>query len=282
MLDISPIASPDVKLQNAARHEDETALFDVLGRLNANTAAAMGEHLAKLHCQELGGTANVRVITSTESFNEIAANIEEDGDLLRALDRLTEALATTVPAVVHGSFIEAVRIGSVWDLADGAPRAVGPPAEDVGSFVAAMLIVAVDCAHAPDAPPHPEPTWPPQPLWTKSTIHGALHSFWQRYVAARDLADDASKVQLLKVTTGIAGCKILYQVAGGATSAFARLSSAERCRAKACALAVGRELILHSQGKLCDFDGIFTILDSHLNAIKAPSMPLTFEIFSDF
>lgn len=145
-----------------------------------------------------------------------------------------------------------------------------------------MLLVAVERAHAADAPPDAPPTWPPQPLSTKSKVHLALHNFWHRYVGERGITDDAVRLELLKLSVGLAGCQILRQTANGSQAAFARLSSAESSCAAACASAVGRELVLHSQGKLCDFDGVFTILDSNLNAIKAPSVPATFEIFSDF
>jgi hypothetical protein len=191
-----------------------------------------------------------------------ALDLASDAQLLVAFDNLVEAMGTST-SKVHHLDLEVVR-----SMIEGAPgsnptqcAALGSPAADVGDLLAKIILVAIERAHAPDAPPPAAPTWPPAPLSTRSPAHAAADALWCSYVAT--LSDDQTDLraaieELLQLSAGYAGCEILRQTIGG-TSVFARLNSERRCRAEKCALSVGRELVLHSTlRKLVTFDGVRT------------------------
>ena len=211
-----------------------------------------------------------------------ATALKTDHPLLYAFDDLASALDSAAPATrLHEHLDEEV----VLALIDGrAPArsvaiidAAGPAAVDIGGFLASVLLVAIERA---DTLQPVAPTWPPAPLSSRSPAHAAAHDLWHHYIAARSL-NEADQTSLLQLSAGYAGCLIIHRTIGGATS-LARIAGAERGRVEKCALAVGRELILHSTlRKLVTFDGILTILDSNTNSNKH-AQPATFAIFDDF
>lgn len=101
---LSPTRSPWRKSRTP--HDDgKKSLVNALAldRLDADIPASIAEFFATLHSQShTAGPLATSVVTCTELFDAVAANVKGDGDLLRALDMLTEMVATSHPTLVHG------------------------------------------------------------------------------------------------------------------------------------------------------------------------------------
>ena len=206
-----------------------------------------------------------------------AEALRADQPLLSAFETLTLSVDSESPPRLHES-ADVLALALVDGPAPGCTDAAGLGLTSLGEVLASILLVAIERA---DALPPVAPTWPPAPLSSRSSAHAAAHGLWQRYVDAMSL-NEADEVASLQLCAGYAGCQMLHKTIGGAT-ALARLTGDDaRGRAERCAIAVGRELILHSTlRKLVAFDGILTILDSNTISNKH-AMPTTFAIFDDF
>ena len=298
MLAISPTR------ESVPRESMESMLnAQLANRLHQTVAASLGQFIAQMQTEvqvpdaqavpraearAFATLANPKRYGCTKTALPNAKSMLTDVQLQEALENLADALDACELAHVHGNLdSESVRVpvdGSAgWSPNDSDAwrwQGHGSAAADVGGILASILLVAVEQAHRADAPPPAAPTWPPAPPSTRSPAHTAAHDIWHAYVATRGLPGAESTAELLRLTAGYAGCLILCQTIQGAAS-FARLSDDEsRAAAEKCALAVGRELVIHSQGKLAEFDGVLTILDTNLNSNKH-AMPETFSIFSD-
>ena len=216
-----------------------------------------------------------------------ALALATDNQLLIAFDHLAESLHDSNAVCLHAG----LELSEVKSLIDGTSsalpiltpaKAIGSAAQDVGSLLASMIVVAVERAHAPGAPDPPAPTWPPAPLSSHSASHAAIDEFWHAYAACLKASTAQSDTtSLLKQSVGYAGCQLMRRTILGATSFATHLGERDCSRAEKCALAIGRELVLHSQLKLESIDGCLTILDSNLYSNKH-SQSAAFEIFSDF
>ena len=220
----------------------------------------------------------------TEPF---AKALLTDDPLLEAFDELVTRLVAAPAVCLHGflSDADAVMTSEKNGFAvPGSPTdtIVGAECVDIGGLLSCILLVAIERAHADDAPPPPEPTFPPAPLWSLSPVHKAAFDLWRGYVEARAAKDEVDEVSLLQLTAGYAGCQIMRQAIGGA-AAFAKMANAtSRAKAEKCAIGIGRELVLQcALTKLVDFDGVFTILESNVHTNKH-AQPAKFEMFCDF
>ena len=201
----------------------------------------------------------------SEGAKSKALSLSSDAQLLAAFDTLVEVMQASATTRLHDNLaIEAVRTMVVDGVTGSDPTpcaAIGSPAVDVGGLLASILLVAIKCAHARDAPPPAAPTWPPAPLSEHSPAHSAADRLWRSYVGGLSTgppdSDEEVRLQdLLQLSAAYAGCEILRTVIGGA-SIFTGLDD-ERGRAERCALSVGRELVLHSTlKKLVTFDGVY-------------------------